>query len=162
VILVAPNYANPLVRIAASGGERTTVVENNYRETQMSFYSPVWLGGDRFLVAKVAYHEDRVADAGVYLGTVGSPDLTRVVAGRVDELAVDSGELIIRRGSDLIAQTFDADTGVLSGTPRRIATDARSACDAAHDVRFGRGAGAGDPRRLPLRPGARRRRRCLR
>jgi hypothetical protein len=29
VILVAPNYANPLVRIAASGGERTTVVENN-------------------------------------------------------------------------------------------------------------------------------------
>jgi hypothetical protein len=122
VILVAPNYANPLVRIAASGGERTIVLENNYRETQMSFYSPVWLSADKFLVARVAYHEDRVADAGVYLGRLGSPDVTRLVAGRVDELAVDGGELIIRRGSDLIAQTFDAATGVLSGTPRRIAT----------------------------------------
>lgn len=122
VILVAPNYASPLIRIASAGGEGTSVLENNYRETQMSFYSPVWLDADRFLVAKVAYHEDRVADTGVYLGTVGSPALTRVVGGRIDELAVDSGELIIRRGSDLIAQPFDAATAALSGTPRKIAT----------------------------------------
>ena len=122
VMIVAPNYASPLVRIASSGGERTTVLENNYRQTQMSFYSPVWIGADRFLVAKVAYHEDRIAEAGVYLGRVGSPDLTRVVAGRIDELAVDSGELIVRRGSDLIAQPFDAATAALSGTPRRMAT----------------------------------------
>ena len=121
-ILVAPNYANPLVLIASSGGERTRVLENDYSSSQMSFYSPVWLGAERFLVAKVAYHEDRVGDAGVYLVTVGSPDLTRVLAGRIDELAVDSGELFVRRGSDLIAQRFDTATAALSGTPRRIAT----------------------------------------
>ncbi|HSC28162.1 MAG TPA: hypothetical protein VLD67_12860, partial [Vicinamibacterales bacterium] len=56
----------------------------------------------------------------------GSTELEPVLPGRVLEVALSGGELIVRRGTDLFAQPFDPVTGTLSGTPTKLATNVQA------------------------------------
>ena len=84
--------------------------------------SPVWLpDGRRFLVVRFPFDDSAAATTGVYLGRVDSPTLTQVLPDRVTEVAVDGGNLVMRRGEELITQPFDVRTGRVSGTRRVLA-----------------------------------------
>jgi Tol biopolymer transport system component len=121
-ILFVPDYQGSLVRVSAAGGVVEPVLEGGWASSQSAFFSPVWLDGTRFLVARFPYAEDAAPEAGIFRGQLGSADLVQLVSGAASEVAWGHGELYVRRGSDLTAHTFDAGGGVISGQPRTVAT----------------------------------------
>jgi Tol biopolymer transport system component/tRNA A-37 threonylcarbamoyl transferase component Bud32 len=126
-ILFAPTFDLALVRVSASGGPTTALDLSPtprpaiFSPPRPAFFSPAWLDARRFLVVGFPFDDGAGATAGVYVGQVDSSALTEVLRGRVSEAAVDRGELIIRRGEELIAQPFDRATGRLHGSPRTLA-----------------------------------------
>jgi Tol biopolymer transport system component len=121
-ILFAPVFNSPLVRVSASGGAATDLNLERTSTQRDAFFSPVWLpDGQRFLVVRFPFDDSAAASSGVYLGQLGSPTLTPVVPGRVSEVTLDGGALIMRRGEELISQPFDIATGRVSGSPHTLA-----------------------------------------
>jgi Tol biopolymer transport system component len=115
-ILYHAEYRQPLLRVPASGGTPAVVLPAP--EPDVSWFSPVWLDRRRFLVVRFAYQDDLMKTAGIYSGSVDSPDTTRLVAGAISEVALGDGEIFYRRGLDLVSQPFDARAVTLSGQPR--------------------------------------------
>ncbi len=122
-ILVAPSYLDGLVAAPAGGGDANVILDAVFAARQVSYFSPLWLpAGDRFLVSKMAYREESVKEAGLFVGRLGSSDLTLLVRGMISEVALSDGDLLFRRGTDLISQPFNPATATLHGAPRTLAT----------------------------------------
>ena len=129
-ILFVPEYQGDLVRVPAAGGPVERVLHGDLQVTSAAYFSPVWLDSKRFLIVRFAYTGNADAVAGLYIGSIGSPDLTPVVNGAVIDVAWNNGEIFMRRGENLVAQPFDSVGGRISGQPRTIATQV-AAFDAA-------------------------------
>jgi serine/threonine protein kinase/Tol biopolymer transport system component len=120
-ILFVPNYLGPLMRVSAAGGP-VTPVQSAVPDAYQAFFSPAWLpDGKHFLVVRYFYREDPRDQAGVFVGTVGSPDLVAVVSGRVEAAGVADGRLLFIRDGALIAQPFDVARQKSGGQPQTIA-----------------------------------------
>jgi len=107
-IVFSPDYAWPLFKVAASGGERTQVTE------QGSHRYPVFLpDGRRFLYWAA---EGR----NVFVGSLDSKETTALpLTGRA--LYAAPGWLLNIRNGMIVAQAFDAERLELSGEPVPIA-----------------------------------------
>jgi serine/threonine protein kinase/Tol biopolymer transport system component len=134
-LLFHPDYRSPLMRVSAAGGTPVEVLP--VAADNVAWFSPQFLpGGRRFLVVRFPY-SDRVAEgAGIYLGSLDSPDLSLLVPGRISEVSYGDGEIFYRRGTDLIAQTFDAQAVRVSGEPRVIAPHVSMSAAAAGTLIF--------------------------
>jgi Tol biopolymer transport system component len=118
-LLFHVEYRQGLSRVPVTGGTPSEVL--SVAAGDVSWFSPVWLpDGRRFLVIKFAYADAVTKGAGIYAGTVDSKDLTLIVPGSIAEVAVGDEELFYRKGTELIAQPFDASTLKVSGNPRVI------------------------------------------
>ena len=131
-LLFHSDYRHALMRVSASGGTPQVIVPS--AGANVSWFSPVWLpDGRRFLVVRFAYAEDAAEGSGIYTGSVGSPDLTLVVPGRISEVTLGTREIFYRRGTDLVAQAFDVEAANVSGDPR-VLSDHVSLVTAAGDT----------------------------
>ena len=97
-ILFVPAYQGGLVRVPAAGGPVEEVLRGDLEVTSAAYFSPVWLDTKRFLIVRFASTGDAAAVAGIYIGSLGSLDLTRLVSGAVMEVAWNDSEIFMRRG----------------------------------------------------------------
>jgi Tol biopolymer transport system component/tRNA A-37 threonylcarbamoyl transferase component Bud32 len=119
-LLFHGDFRGALMRVPLSGGAPLEVLPGS-PEANFSWYSPVWLPGSRrFLVVRFAYDDAHDSEAGIYVGSVESKAVTRVVGGRVSELSLADGHIVYRIGSQLIAQPFDPRQARVTGPPRVI------------------------------------------
>jgi serine/threonine protein kinase/Tol biopolymer transport system component len=117
VLLYHADYREALTRVSSAGGTPAEVLPA--LGGNKSWFSPVWLpDGRRFLVVRFSYADAEAQGAGIYIGSTDSKEPTLLVAGRISEVALGDGELYYRRGTELVAQPFDADEGTVSGESR--------------------------------------------
>jgi serine/threonine protein kinase len=125
VIIYRPSNRQPLFRIADSGGETAPLTRLNEALGENSHRGPTFLpDGRRFLFTS------RCADAAnntLYLGSLDSPDVTRVMSAQSKAVSVPvapggPSALISYRDGSLEARVFDADRIVL-GSPQPVTTN---------------------------------------
>ena len=113
-------YSSPsndgLLKIRATGADKTTVDFNN---SQVAFHTARWPfflpDGDRFLFLVRDDPERR----GIYVGSLAGSRAQRV-AGYDWGAQYANGHLLLLRGSALLAQPFDPNSGTLSNSPTTI------------------------------------------
>jgi Tol biopolymer transport system component len=116
VIIFRPSNRQPLFRIQDTGGEAAPLTRLNESLGENSHRGPTFLpDGRRFLFTS------RCADAAnntLYLGSLDSPGVTRVMSAQSKALYLPAGSggssaLLYYRDGSLEARTFDPDTSVL-------------------------------------------------
>ena len=81
-LLFHVSYQHGLMRVPADGGTPSEVVP--IPGLDGSWFSPQWLpGGRRFLVVRFAYADEMAKEAGIYVGSVDSKEVTLLVAGPI-------------------------------------------------------------------------------
>jgi Tol biopolymer transport system component/predicted Ser/Thr protein kinase len=115
VIVYAPNLANPLFRIPASGGTPTPVTSFDERTHETIHASPSFLPDGRHFLLYVQSNE-----LGVYAGSLDSKEIKQVVRSDAAGTYAPPGYLLFLRGSTLMAQPFDAVRLAVSGSPQRV------------------------------------------
>jgi len=116
-ILFGPARNGPLLRVDAEGGP-VEVVSSTNLGPGVGASAPQFLAdGNRFIVKMEDLEGDR---SGVYLGALGSSELTLLVPG-LTNAAYAEGRLLFFQDENLMAQPFDPKAGRLSGEARRIA-----------------------------------------
>ncbi len=111
--------AKGLFRLPAEGGtpEAITAVESS----ESGHYWPSFLpDGRRYLFT--VWSTD-VSARGIYAGTLGSKEKTRVLAAESNTFYSDTGHLLFHRGKAVYAQPFDPASLALSGEPTRVADE---------------------------------------
>jgi dipeptidyl aminopeptidase/acylaminoacyl peptidase len=105
-----------LFRIAASGGDAVAVTEPKSR--QLFHSNPEFLpGGRQFLFYVIGQAEG----AGIYLGSLDTPEVKRVTAADTAGLYVPPGWLLYVRQEALVARRFDPLRGELTGDQVTVA-----------------------------------------
>lgn len=129
VILFTPIGGGTIHRVSERGGEVKTVTTNDASRGENAHYWPVALpGGRKFLFF---IRSTTPENNGIYLGTVdGSAKPVRVLTSLSSGLYSAPhgglpGRLLWVRDTNLLAQTFDPETGALSGDVSTIAEDVR-------------------------------------
>ena len=116
VILFAPVPQGPLFQVPASGGEPIAVTRLG--AGQSAHWSPVFLPGSR----QFLFHASGTGEAsGIYLGSLDSPDTTRLTDADTPGVYAPSGWLLFGRQGALVARRFDAARRTLSGNPVTVA-----------------------------------------
>jgi eukaryotic-like serine/threonine-protein kinase len=108
-----------LYRISASGGQptRITTVDESQQETRHDY--PQFLpDGRRFLYLVIS---ERREHAGIYCGSLDSPEKQRVLAELSRAAYSELGYLLFMRGKELLAQRFDERSLEVTGDPVSIA-----------------------------------------
>jgi Tol biopolymer transport system component len=114
-ILFTPTAQSPLFRISATGGEPAVVTE---LDRQSGHRFPHFLpGGQQFLF----YATGNAEIAGIYLGSLDSPESRRLTAADTAGAYLPAGWLLFLRGGTLLAQQLDLGRGVLTGDPVTVA-----------------------------------------
>jgi Tol biopolymer transport system component len=109
IMLFAPNTMGPLFRIAASGGQPAAVPTSN---PQPHYRHPSFLpDGHRFLFFEYGSPDT----SGIYLGSLDSPETTRVTASDSRGFYLSPGWLLWLRGQALVAQRLDLEHRALTG-----------------------------------------------
>ena len=117
MILFAPVSMGPLFQVPASGvGEPVAVTRLG--AGQSAHWSPVFLpGGRQFLFYATGTEDAR----GIYLGSLDSPDTTRLTDADTSGAFAPSGWLLFARQGALVARRFDPARRMLSGDPVTVA-----------------------------------------
>ncbi len=115
IILI--NQEGPLFSLPASGGPLTPATELDATANEIGHAWPQFLpDGRRFLF--LASHNDRTKNA-IYLGTLGSPERSRIIAAD-SSFELSNGHLLFQRDGTLFAHRFDMEKGTLVGDSRPI------------------------------------------
>jgi Tol biopolymer transport system component len=115
-ILFVPTVAKGLARMQAAVGAPVDIV----RPGRIRW--PHFLPDGRHYLYSV---EAPLAETGVYVASLDSPDRRRVADGMANA-AYSSGRLLYIRGSTLVAQTFGLDDFTPRGEPTTVAANVRS------------------------------------
>jgi len=108
-----------LMRTSPAGGDVTPVTE--IRGTRWLQHSPQFLpDGTHFL------YQSLEEKPGIYLGSLGSKDVRRLIATASNVNYAPPGLLVYARGSALFAQSFDVKTLQVTGEPVQIAQPVRT------------------------------------
>jgi Tol biopolymer transport system component len=119
-ILFAPTQTGPLFRMPASGGK--PVVVTTLAAGQSSHRYPVFLPGGRQFLFFAAGIGIATGDArGIYLGSLDSPEITRLTDAESAGDYLSSGWLLYARQGTLVARRFDLGRRALSGEPVTVA-----------------------------------------
>ena len=111
-ILFAPLPAGPLFQVPSSGGEPVAVTKLG--ANQSAHWSPVFLPGGRQFLFYVSGTGDT---RGIYLGSLDSPQTTRLTDAETPGTYTPSGWVMFERQGALVARRFDPVRGMLSGNP---------------------------------------------
>jgi Tol biopolymer transport system component len=110
VILFTPSNNAPLWRVPASGGRGAAVTSLDAAAGERAHGLPVFLpDGRRFLYRVVGG-----ARAGIYAGSLDSPQSTRIMEDAVN-VQYSEGALLYLRGTTLVARRFDVSRLILTG-----------------------------------------------
>jgi Tol biopolymer transport system component len=113
VILFAPVPMGGLFQVPASGvGEPVGVTKLGADQT--AHWSPVFLPGSRQFLF---YANGTGNGSGIYLGSLDSPDTTRLTDADTPGVYAPSGWLLFARQGALVARQFDPARRMLSGDP---------------------------------------------
>jgi Tol biopolymer transport system component len=107
-------------RVLAAGGQPTpiTVLDETKQETE--HLGPAFLpDGRRFLYFASSSQQ---AESAVYVGSLDSPERTRLFSSEAKAVYAAPGYLLFNRGDTVFAQAFDADTLTLKGEAIRVAS----------------------------------------
>ncbi len=121
IILFTPDPRSGLARVAAAGGPSTLVAREGFGQPAYGPRFPQFLpDGRRFLCyLQLAPPELR----GVYLGSLDGGDMVRVLVADTMATHAPPGYLLEARQGQLVAWSFNAAQGVVSGDPVPIASD---------------------------------------
>ena len=112
-ILFAPTPFGPIQRIPASGGTATAVTKLNAARKETGHWRPSFLpDGKHFLYLALSVVPE---NTGVYLGSLDSPDVQRVLDISSPAYYAEPGYLLYTHEDNLYAQPFDADAGTKNG-----------------------------------------------
>jgi len=124
VILYCANYLGPLMRVSAQGGPATpaTVLDNRMHSThRFPWFLP---DGKHFLFFATSHSGGNPKENGIYMASVDNQETHFIVA--TDSAAqYASGYLLFRSGSALMAQSFDPESGKLSGSAHPLIDNIR-------------------------------------
>ena len=114
VIVYAPTVLDPLWRVSESGREAAAPVTKLDSPRQSGHVFPHFLpDGQRFLF----YVRGAGDNQGIYLGSLGSQETTRLTAADTAGAYLAPGWLLFVRQGTLVARRFDSSRGELSGEP---------------------------------------------
>ena len=108
-----------IFRVSAEGGAPEAVTKVDAGE--VGHFWPRFLPDGRHYLYLVSSTDP--AKAGVFAGSLGSADKTRVLPVASNAAYVDPGFLVFQRGSSVYAQPFDTKALQVSGEPARIADE---------------------------------------
>ena len=115
-ILYAPNTVSPLLRIPASGGESVAVTRLD-SPRQLGHVRPSFLpAGRQFLF----YATGEPDVSGIYLGSLGGPESTRLTAADSHGEYLPPDRLAFVRQGDLVVRPLDAARAELTGDPATV------------------------------------------
>jgi Tol biopolymer transport system component len=124
VIVFAPDFIGPLAKVSAQGGtaEPATVIDRTKHTThRWPWFLP---DGRHFMYLATSHTGGDPKQNGIYFGSVDSTESHLVLA--TDSAAqYASGHLLYRLNTALVAQPFDPEKGVLSGSPMPLVTNLR-------------------------------------
>jgi serine/threonine protein kinase/Tol biopolymer transport system component len=119
-VIVFGRSISPLSQVPADGGPVTPATSLDPAQDPAFHYWPQFLpDGRRFLFLQRSVKAEY---QGIFVGSLDSPEVTRLVAADVRGLFA-SGHLLFMRDGLLFAQALDLQTLRLSGEPVRIADD---------------------------------------
>jgi hypothetical protein len=112
ILLFAPRVDSGLFRIAESGGEPHPVTTLNAGRGDINHLFPEFLPDGRSFLFTV-----RGREAGIYTGSLDSPDTRRVLPDVSHGHYVEPGYLVFQRGPTVLAVRFDVRRREISGAP---------------------------------------------
>jgi Tol biopolymer transport system component/predicted Ser/Thr protein kinase len=119
VIVFAPNFNSPLMRVPAGGGEPVSVSTLDEARDEKGHLWPQFLpDGRHFLYLAQSRQPDQHA---IYVGSLDSAEPQRVLSADVRAGYAPPGYLLFVREGTLFVQPFDASRLALAGEPARIA-----------------------------------------
>jgi eukaryotic-like serine/threonine-protein kinase len=112
-----------LSRVAARGGDVTSVMKPDLKRQEPTYFHPYFLpDGHHFLFSNFSGQKETT---GIYLGSLDGGVSQRLLGDVSNAVyataATGKGYLLFGREEELMAQPFDADAGQLSGDPFSIA-----------------------------------------
>lgn len=124
VIVFAPDFVGPLAKVSAQGGtaEPATVVDRAKHTThRWPWCLP---DGKHFIFLATSHTGGDPRQNGIYFGSLDGTETHLVLA--IDSAAqYASGYLLYRANTGLVAQPFDPQKGVLSGSPTVLVNNLR-------------------------------------
>lgn len=120
VILFSPNTQAPLMRVNASGGTpvaATKIDPARHTSHRWPFFLP---DGKHFLYLAIHHDPSKAANNTLYYASLDGSE-NRALFRSESNAIYDNGYLLFARGEQLMAQSFDAGSGKLGGTPKVIA-----------------------------------------
>ncbi|HEY3167257.1 MAG TPA: protein kinase, partial [Candidatus Binatia bacterium] len=119
VIIFSPDFAGPLYRISAAGGQPTPVTTLDASRNQTGHYWPHFLpDGHHFLYWARSSEREK---SGIFVGSLDSKEATFLVKSEGGAMYAAPGYLLFLRERTLMAQPFDHAKLQLSGEPFAIA-----------------------------------------
>src|SRR3990172_1982170 len=118
IILFATNISGGLYRVQDSGGPIAAVTTLDAARQETAHRWPQFLPDGRHFLYFVRAGSDV---QGVYVGSLGSPEKTRLLGGNVRGAAAAAGYLLSVHDGSLMAQRFSARDRQLSGEPVLLA-----------------------------------------
>jgi Tol biopolymer transport system component len=116
-ILFAPDYHKGLYQVAASGGTPMPVLTLDSSKFQYCVWPQFLPDGKHFIYLSGAVDP---RNAGVYFATLDGKQ-NRLVLRSDNRAIFASGFLLYGRGTTLVGQAFDPESGQLKGEPRQVA-----------------------------------------
>jgi Tol biopolymer transport system component len=132
-ILYAPSTQSPILRISEDGVGTPSPVTQLGAAADYGHVYPQFLPDGRHFIYLVRAEPSR---KGIYVGSIDSPDSTRILEAREKARYAPPGHLLYLRDGGLLAESFDVTRLALSGEPVSvaesvafIATDGRASFD---------------------------------
>lgn len=108
-----------LYRVLDGGGDPTPLYALDESAGETEHLAPFFLpDGRRFLFLGVSSRSETSA---VYLGSLDSPERTRLFASETRPVYAEPGYILFNRGDVVYAQAFDPEGSTLEGEPHRVA-----------------------------------------
>ena len=119
VILFAQSGAPGLLRVSAAGGTPVAATRRDISKGETSHTWPSFLpDGEHFLFSVAS---SRAESRGIYLGSLRSPQVSRILGDESNGQYSPAGFLLFNRNNNLMAQAFDAKRLRLTGDPFPVA-----------------------------------------
>ena len=135
VIVFAPTWSGPLLRVAATGGVPTPVTTLDESRKQWGHRFPSFLpGGDRFLYAALPGRDGRFD---IFVGSLGGDAPVFVGSMEGAPVYAEPGYLLSARQGRLAAQPFDVRSFKITGEPVMLPDEPTSILDPAYSYTAG-------------------------
>jgi eukaryotic-like serine/threonine-protein kinase len=119
VIVFAPTARSPLMRISADGGTPVPVTRLDAARGETSHGWPSFLPDSKHFFFAVRASEP--ADDGVFIGSLDSPQVTRLLPEETNAQYTEPGYVLFSRDGSLMAQRFDSGRLRFTGDPFLLA-----------------------------------------